>query len=42
MMNDMSNMMGGMGWEMGGVGLLILILVILGIAALVKSLFKSP
>jgi hypothetical protein len=38
MMHDMTNMMGGMGWGMGLISLLILILVILGIAALIKYL----
>jgi hypothetical protein len=39
MMNDMMNMMGAMHWGMGLIGLLILLLLILGIAALVKYLF---
>lgn len=39
MMNDFGNTMGGMGWGMGLVSLLILALVILGIAALIKYLF---
>jgi hypothetical protein len=38
MMHDMTNMMGGMGWGMGVIGLLLLILLILGIAALIKYL----
>lgn len=38
MMHDMTNIMGGMGWGMGLIGLLILALVILGIAALKKSI----
>jgi hypothetical protein len=44
MMNDMMNMMGAMHWGMGLIGLLILLLLILGIAALVKYLFapKGP
>jgi hypothetical protein len=40
MMPDMVNMMGGMGWGMGLIGLLIVLLSVLGIAALVKYLFK--
>jgi hypothetical protein len=36
----MNGMMGG-GWLMGGVGILVLIVLILGIAALVKYLFVS-
>jgi hypothetical protein len=39
MMNDMMSIMGAMHWGMGLVGILILILVILGIAALLKYLF---
>jgi len=38
MMDGMMNMTGGMGWGMGLIGVLILILLILGIAALVKYL----
>ncbi|SDI18533.1 hypothetical protein SAMN05216338_101892 [Bradyrhizobium sp. Rc2d] len=41
MMDGMMNMMGGMGWGMGLIGVLILILLILGIAALVKYLSGS-
>lgn len=37
MMDDMGSMIGGMGW----IGLLILVLLLLGIAALVKYLFFS-
>ncbi len=37
----MMNMMDGMGWGMGLVGILILVLLILGIAALVKYLSRS-
>ncbi len=37
-MHDM--MSGGMMWGMGLVGLLVLVLVVLGIAALVKFLFS--
>ena len=43
----MTNMMDGMGWMMGGMGLaslLLIVLLVLGIAALVKYLFgrRSP
>jgi hypothetical protein len=38
MMRDMTDMMGGMGWGMDLIGLLILLLVLLGIAALIKYL----
>ena len=38
MMQDMTNMMVGTGWGMGLIGLLILIVVIFGIAALIKYL----
>ena len=41
MMQDMMDMMGGMSWGMGLVSLLVLIILILGIAALVKYLFSS-
>lgn len=41
MMNDAGNMMSGMGWGMGLGSLLILLLVVLGIAALIKYLFFS-
>lgn len=41
MINSATDMMGGMGWGMGLVSLLILILVILGIAALIKYLFSG-
>jgi hypothetical protein len=41
MMNDMMGVMGAMHWGMGLVGILILVLLILGIAALVKYLFTS-
>jgi hypothetical protein len=40
MMNGMTNMMEGMGWSMGLVGILIVLLLVLGIAALVKYLFS--
>jgi len=36
MMNDTTNMMGGMGWGMTLGGVLVLLLLILGIAALAK------
>ena len=39
MMQDMMNMMGGMGWGMTLVGALILALLILAIAALAKYVF---
>jgi hypothetical protein len=38
-MHDMMNMMEGMRWGMGLIGLLVLILLVLGIAALVKYVF---
>jgi hypothetical protein len=38
-MHDM--MSGGMMWGMGLIGLLVLVLVVLGIAALVKFLFSK-
>lgn len=41
MMDNMTNMMGGMGWGMGLAGLLILLVLILGIAALIKYLFSG-
>jgi hypothetical protein len=37
----MMNGMEGMGWGMGSVGLLVLVLVVLGIAALVKYLMSG-
>jgi hypothetical protein len=40
--NAMMNGMGSMGWGMGLLGLLILILLVLGIAALVKYLMSGP
>jgi hypothetical protein len=39
MMHDMMNMMGGMGWVMGMVWLLLVLVLILGAAALVKYVF---
>lgn len=41
MMNSETDMMGGMGWGMGLVSLLILVLVVLGIAALIKYLISG-
>ena len=39
MMDDMMNMMGGMSWGMTLTGALVLILIVLGIAALAKYVF---
>jgi hypothetical protein len=39
MMHDMMNMMGGMGWAMGLVWLLLVLVLVLGVAALVKYVF---
>lgn len=41
MMDGMMNMMGAMHWGMGLVGILVLILLVLGIAALAKYLFSK-
>ncbi len=41
MMNDMMGMMSGMSWGMGLLGLLVIVLLILGVAALVKYLFSG-
>jgi hypothetical protein len=41
MMHGMDDMSWSMGWGMGLIGLLIVILLVLGIAALVKYLFSS-
>lgn len=41
MMHGMTDMMGGMAWGMGLIGLLLIILLVLGIAALVKYLFRD-
>jgi hypothetical protein len=38
---DMTQMMGGMGWGMGLLGLLLLAVLVLGIAALVKYLLSG-
>ena len=40
MMQGMRDMMGGMGWGMGAIGILLLILAVLGIAALIKYLSR--
>lgn len=37
----MMDMTGGMGWMMGVIWLLVLILLVLGIAALIKYLFSG-
>ena len=39
MMDGVGNMMSGMGWGMGLISLLVLVLLLLGIAALIKYLF---
>jgi Cu(I)/Ag(I) efflux system membrane protein CusA/SilA len=39
MMNDMMNMMGGMGWAMGLASLLFILILVLAVAALVKYVF---
>jgi hypothetical protein len=41
MMHGMNDMSWGMGWGMGLIGLLVVIVLVLGIAALVKYLFSS-
>lgn len=41
MMNDMGAMMGGMTWGMGLSGLLVMVLLVLGIATLIRYLFFS-
>jgi hypothetical protein len=38
MMHDMMDMMGGMGWAMGLIWLLAVLVLVLGVAALVKYL----
>jgi len=40
-METMMNNMGAMGWGMGLIGLLVLVLLVLGIAALVKYLMAG-
>ncbi len=39
MMDNMTNMMGGMGWGMGVVSALIIVLLVLAVAALIKYVF---
>jgi hypothetical protein len=39
MMDGMMNMMGGMSWGMAFTGVLVLVMIVLGIAALVKYVF---
>jgi len=39
MMHDMMNMTGGMGWMMGLIWLLLVLLLVLGVAALAKHVF---
>ena len=39
MMDGMMNMMGGMGWGMMLAGVLVIVLIVLGIAALAKYVF---
>ena len=41
MMDGMSNMMSGMGWGMGLAGIIVILLLVLGIAALAKYLLKT-
>lgn len=41
MMNDMMDGLSGMGWGMGLVSLLVILVLILGIAALLKYLFSA-
>ena len=41
MMHDMTNMMKGTRWGIGLIGLLVLVLLVLGIAALMKYLFSK-
>jgi hypothetical protein len=41
MMNGMEGMSGTMGWGMGFIGRLVLILLVLGIAALIKYLMSG-
>jgi hypothetical protein len=41
MMQNAMDMGGGMMWGMGLVGLLVIVLLVLGIAALIKYLFRS-
>src|SRR5436190_21281427 len=39
MMDNMTNMMGGMGWGMGVISVLVILLLVLAVAALVRYLF---
>jgi hypothetical protein len=39
MMHDMMNMMGGMAWLMGLIWLLLVLVLVLGVAALAKYVF---
>ena len=41
MMQGMDGMMSGIPWGMGLIGLLVIVLLILGIAALMKYLFRG-
>ena len=40
-MHDMMNMMDGMGWAMGLIWLLVVLVLVLAIAALVKYVFSK-
>ena len=40
-MQNMNNMMPGMSWGMGAIGLLVVLILILGVAALLKYLFSK-
>lgn len=40
-MIDMTNMMNGMGWGMGIIGVLVLLVLVLGVAALIKYLLSG-
>ena len=42
MMNDMGTMMSGMGGMGWGMGIFVMLLLVLGIAALVKYLMSGP
>ena len=41
MMQNFSNMMPAMSWTMGAIWLLVLLVLVLGVAALIKYLFVS-
>ena len=41
MMDGMSGMMQGMGWGIGLVGILVLLVLVLGVAALIKYLLPK-